>query len=1636
MFGFYQTLKIFFICYLKEYILNTANEQKKIILSNIVLIAKQKLSVDESNNFIIFLNKYYQNVSSEDLKDRDINDLFGAAISHWRLGCNRAPKEVKIEVFNPTLEHHGWQTPHTVIQIVISDMPFLIDTIKMQIDKLGYSLHYLINLAGIKITRDATGDIANIDQKSSGSSKEEFLAFEISHQNEDEVITHLTESIAEVLNDVVMCVEDWGKMKQCMEKSIADISNLTTGFEQKEVSETISFLQWMLEYFTFVGVREYVAKGTKDDKALHLVKGSSLGVLRDDSDSQLTRLYSDLPPDTKKLALSKQMLMISKTNTPSTIHRPAYTDLIGVKKFNSSGNVIGETRFVGLFTSDAYDSDPSKIPILRNKVQEVILRSDLQDNLHLSKRLMHILKNLPRDELFQISLDELCNMSMGILDLQDRKKTKLFVRRDIFNKFVSCLVYVPRDNFNTEIRMQMEEILLQEFGGIEIIATPSFSESLLARVHFIIRIDAKEYKEYDYTDIENKIIKITRSWSDEFCGCILDKYGEFEGNSLNNNYAKSFPESYKETYPAAIGVCDLDYITKLSIDNELNLSIYRSVTMAKSYVGIKLFQAYKPIPLSDALPILENMSLKVITSKSFELKVKSGESIWVSDFEMHYKGNGSVDLAQLGSNFQESFKRIWHGDAEDDKFNSLILSAKLSWKQISMIRAYARYLRQIQFNLSEQYIQDCLAENEDIVKYLVDLFEYKHDIKKQDHALSHIEDIEKEIDKKLDTLQNIDDDRILRKFLEVITATVRTNYFQLDEDTGECKSYISLKLNPKEISDMPLPAPKHEIFVYSPRFEGVHLRFDSIARGGLRWSDRREDFRTEVLGLMKAQQVKNAIISPSGAKGGFVPKCISPEDSRDAVMAEGISCYKSYLSGLLDVTDNFIGGKIVKRDDTVCLDGDDLYLVVAADKGTASFSDIANSISEKYNYWLKDAFASGGSTGYDHKKMGITAKGAWESVKRHFIELNIDIDKPFTVAGIGDMSGDVFGNGLLLSNQIKLIAAFNHNYIFIDPNPDVLASFKERTRMFNLPVSQWIDYDPNIISKGGGIYSRRTKYINLSDEARLALGIQEESLRPDELIKRILSSKVDLLWNGGIGTYIKSSSETHQDVGDKANDQLRVNGEDLNAKVVAEGGNLGATQLGRVEYELHKGRMNTDFIDNSAGVDCSDHEVNIKILLNDLVSSSDITLKQRNELLKEMTDDVSNLVLYNNFKQNIAISLTGFQLKDYLDLVIRFMENGEKSGKIDRKLEFLPSKKEIFARKSATGKSFTRPELSILLAYSKIMLCQDILSNDFDHDDKILDFAMLAFPMSIRSKYENNIRNHYLIREIAATKLSDKFVTDMGISFVQQLQDEFNASSYTIIKCYIAAQEILDLDSLVAAVDKKSKEMLSNEYIDTLALIRVSIRKMTRWFVSNLGENINISKVIADYSSGVKNIADDFIDLASITAKKDYNKVRAKFVKMGLEDAIADRLAMSDFYLPILNIIEGASYNNANLLEFGAIYFKLSCVLRVDWFRHTIYDFSISSRWDIIAKSTAQFDLDMHQREIASAIYKFNQKSDKKLTVEKQIAYWHNKHKHKVEYWLNNLSNLDTSESIDFAIITVIMRSFFELAKQNKEQMN
>lgn len=1605
--------------------MNTTQNQRQEIISSTIEYAQKTLSgTEDQTDFLIFLSEYYRNFSLEDIKNKQEETLFGAAISHWRLAQHRKHNEDNVSIFNPSIAHHGWESSHTVLHVVMQDIPFLVDSIKMELDRLGCGLHLVANIAGVSVKRDADGQMTSIQDTK--APKEVFMVFFISKLSEEDELNEVYDGVKSVIQDVEVCVQDWASMKVSMQESINELQSLPTSFDSEDVTETRAFLEWLLEYFTFMGCRQYDTKGFAKKKALHLVKGSSLGVLRDESNSKVTRLYEELPPDTRKLALSKQILMISKTNTQSTVHRPAYTDVIGIKRFDKNGKVIGEKRFIGLFTSDAYDSDPSKIPILRKKVQAVIQKSGFEHNLHSYKRLLHILKNLPRDELFQITPEDLCAMSLGILEIQDKRKIRLFARRDIFNRFMSCLVYIPRDNFNTEIRIQVQDILLEAFHGTEVIATPSFSSSPLARVHFIVRLDSNQYENFDYAEIEEKIVKVARSWKDELLEKLLDRYGEHGGIKLYNQYARGFSISYQDTYTPLVAVSDVYYIDQLTDENDLQICLYRPTTISGASLAIKIFQAKAPIALADAMHILENMNLKVITEKSFNIQHHKDFSVCVSDFEMLYVGHQEIDINHLGAVFQESFEKIWHGEAESDKFNSMILEANLGWFQVSMIRAYTRYLRQIGFNLSEGYIQESLSCHIDLVRLLVQLFEARFNPEYVDIHKEKTADIQAELIHALDKIDNIDDDRIIRMYMEVILATDRTNYYQRTA-LGARKPYLVLKLASRRIGDVPLPKPKHETFIYSPRFEGVHLRFDSVARGGIRWSDRREDFRTEVLGLMKAQQVKNAVIVPSGSKGGFVPKCLDATMPREAIHAEGIACYKSYISGLLDVTDNLVNGKVVKPQDVLCHDSDDSYLVVAADKGTATFSDIANSVSEQYGFWLKDAFASGGSVGYDHKKMGITARGAWESVKRHFLERDIDMHKAFTVVGIGDMAGDVFGNGMLLSNKIKLVAAFNHKHIFIDPSPLPEKSFLERKRLFDMPGSQWSDYSPKLISKGGGVFSRTVKYITVTQEIADLLDIKVAQIRPDALIRAMLCADVDLLWNGGIGTYIKSAQESNTDVGDRSNDTLRINGVEVRAKVFAEGGNLGATQLGRIEYEFSGGRVNTDFIDNVSGVNCSDHEVNIKILLNQIVDSGDMTIKQRNTLIEEMTDDVAALVIEDSFKTNLAISLAVQQLNKYGELMQRFMEKHEQDGKINLEVEFLPSKHDLMKRKTA-GRGLTRPELSILFSYSKIIMREEILQGDFMNDPTMLRFVEKGFPAKILSHYQHELQSHYLYKEIAATMLCNQFVLEMGITFVQQLQDELGVSTCDIVKAYIAAREILLVEVLLQDLRHYYPKIPAQLYLDILIIVRMAIRRVTRWLLRNKKMHA-LSDIIQHYRQDAHALLHQLPQLVVGSDKLRFMNLKQQLVDVGINVKLATKVATFDVAYAVLNIIEASKEQQGSLTNFAMVYFQLSDQLGINWLRNCVNDYPVKSRWDIVARVAMQSDLDRYQRAITTAILTLE--SDIHIPTsdpKEQIARWVDVRKSQVERWLAHLAEIQTIKQIDFAVISVISRELFELS--------
>ena len=1280
-----------------------------------------------------FVHHYYRAVPPADLIDRDPLDLYGAALAHLRFGEHRRPGHAKVRVYNPQIEQHGWQSTHTIVEVVTDDMPFLVDSVSMALNRLGLLIHLTIHPV-LPVRRDADGMLEAVLDAASGDGGEptfeSFMHVEVDRQSDLERLDKIRTELERTLGDVRAAVEDWRSMLGKIDTALADLKHGARAVDAADLEEAQAFLAWIADnHFTFLGYGCYDLIRDQGGDQLRRVEGSALGLLRRQGPTSATsRSFAALPAEIRRRARDPAPLVITKANARSTVHRPVYLDFIGVQRFDPKGKVIGEHRFLGLFTSAAYNRNPRHIPLLRHKVERVMQHANLPPAGHSGKALANILETYPRDELFQMSEEELFQVAQEILHLQERQKIRLFLRRDPFARFVSCLVYVPRERYNTEIRRRFQEILRQALGGTEVEYQAQFSESILARIQFIVRTPDGIPADLDAAELEARLVEAARSWTDRLYDALIDAHGEEEGTRLLTAYGSAMPVGYQEQVTAREAVPDIDRLEQLARgETDLAMSLYRSLEHDGGMLCLKLARKDHTIALSDVLPVLENMGLRVIQEQPYEFVTARGERFWLHDFRVQPIEALDLDIAQVRGAFQDAFAHVWHGEVESDGFNQLVLHG-LDWRQITVLRAYCKYLLQTGIPFSQAYMEQTLARNPALARQAAQLFEAKFDPDFTGDRQARLAELEAAFRTGLDAVANLDEDRILRRYMRLVLATLRTNYYQRGPEGAPYKPYLSLKIDPAAVPEMPLPLPAYEIFVYAPRTEGVHLRGGKVARGGIRWSDRREDFRTEVLGLIKAQMVKNCVIVPVGAKGGFVVKRPPRGGDRAALQAEVVACYQTLIRGMLDLTDNRVGDRIVPPERVVRFDDDDPYLVVAADKGTATFSDIANAISLEYGHWLGDAFASGGSAGYDHKGMGITARGAWESVKRHFLELGRDCQTaPFTVIGIGDMSGDVFGNGMLLSDRIRLIAAFDHRHILIDPDPDPAVSYAERQRLFVLPRSSWDDYDRSKLSAGGAIYPRSLKSIRLSPQARRALAVDAEEFTPHELIRAVLLAPVDLFWNGGIGTYVKAAAQRHAEAFDRANDAVRVNAEQLRCRVVAEGGNLGFTQKGRIAFAQKGGRINTDFIDNSGGVDCSDHEVNIKILLDAAVDNGDMTEKQRNQLLATMTDEVAALVLRNNVLQVQAISLAEANPSQLLDSQVGFIRRLEASGRLNRELEVLPDD-DTLAQRRQMGQGLYRPEVAVLLAYAKMTLYDELLASELPDDPYLVRDLVKYFP--------------------------------------------------------------------------------------------------------------------------------------------------------------------------------------------------------------------------------------------------------------------------------------------------------------------
>ena len=1598
--------------------------QIPVVLQKVAELIQQR-ATDRADLIKDFAMRLFRNISPDDLSLRNDSDMYGAVMGLWHTFNDYNPGEkALIKIYNPEVPRHGWESAHTIIEVIQSDSPFMVDSIRMALSRLGITSHLLLHLP-ISHKRNEKNQITELLKAGTRNEDNEVdtvFLIEVDRQTSKEAITTLKKELASVMDEINLSVSDWLPMRERLSEIAASLSDINYPGDKKQLQEAQRFLGWLAkDNFTLMGYRRYDLSPVEGDYVIRQVAESSLGLMRKSANNK-ERLVSSLPEVARDLTFDNSLLLLTKTNTKSRVHRPAYCDYIGIKRFDKNGKVIGEDRFIGLYSSSFYNNSARDVPLVGDKIRRVMEESGFAPNSHAAKALLNILETYPRDEIVQAPEDDLLEVGLGVLQMQERDMTRVFVRRDIFGRFASCMVYVPKERYNTLLRQRTQQILARTLAGTsDVDFTTYFSESSLARTHYTVRL-GEHVQDIDVKELEQNLIEAARTWEDNFERILSSTFGEAKANALNKRYSNAFPRAYKEEVLPSVAIADIAQIEALDDDHKLGMLFYRSreENETSKKIRLKLFHKDEPIHLSDVLPMLENFGLRIIGESPYQIKTTDGSLFWILDFQMLHS-NAKLDLEASRDLFQNGFAKVWDGLYEDDGFNRLVLSAGLTGRQVIILRMFAKYMRQIGTTFSQAYIESTFSKYPLIAKLIVKLFYSKFDPKEKSRD-KKIEALETRINSELENVANLDDDRIIRRYVELILAALRTNFFQSDEQGNE-KPYISVKFMPEMIPEMPLPLPKYEIFVYSPRVEGVHLRGGKVARGGLRWSDRREDFRTEVLGLVKAQQVKNTVIVPVGAKGGFF--CKNLPEEREAFFEEGKNCYRTFIRALLDITDNIVSGEVVPPKDVVRHDEDDTYLVVAADKGTATFSDIANGISAEYNFWLGDAFASGGSVGYDHKKMGITARGAWESVKRHFREMGIDCQTTdFTAVGVGDMAGDVFGNGMLLSKHTRLVGAFNHLHIFVDPNPSAEKTYAERERLFKLPRSSWEDFDKSLISEGGGIFSRSAKAIELSPEMKKLFNTQKKTFTPNELIKAILTLNVDLFWNGGIGTYVKSTKESDSDVGDRANDALRINGKDLRAKIVGEGGNLGFTQLGRIEYARTGGRINTDAIDNVGGVDCSDNEVNIKILLNGLVASGDLTRKQRDQLLYDMTDEVSQIVIKDCFRQSQSISVTAIRGADQIKELQRFIHHLEREGQLNRALEFLPDDDEL-AERQAQGKGLTRPELAVITAYGKMVLKEQLLDDAIMSDPFHARSLINAFPKPLQEKYAEAMENHPLRGQIIATRLANNIVNDMGPNFVYRKVDATGATEAEVASAYVVARECFDLRALMEEIEACNNKIPADVQNGMLFQIRRVVRRSTRWFLRHRNPNLTtIQEQIDFYKSSFddlrKNVLSYLVDDERAQIEKQIDKLQAQ----GVPAKLAHNIAILTTLFSALDLADISHETGRKVGTVAKAYFNLGSRVSLHWFLDQINSQPVDNHWQALARAAFREELDWQQRSLTMSMLKAGDTKQDAMAV---LDTWISDNKVYVDRWLVMLSDFRTTKTHEFAKFSVALRELMLL---------
>ncbi len=1514
-----------------------------------------------------FVSQLYARAVPEDVARYAAADLAELGERAWDFFSQRKPAAPKIRCETVTLAVSGVRQTVTVIEAVNDDMPFLLDSVMGELAERRIDV-LLVAHPVFGVTREDSRLCALGAPGASHGTRESFIHVHVAPIANESGRNEITRALETVLGEVRSAVDDWRAMLERVDNVIADLELNPPPLPVDEIAEAIQLLQWLRDNnFTFLGMRNYVCDGAK----LTPDFATALGVMRSPEVRVLRRggEHLEITPEIMTFLREPRPLIIAKANVISRVHRRVYLDYVGVKRFDADGNLTGELRIVGLFTSTAYTRPAHAIPYLRRKIAAIERRAGYAPDSHSGKALANVLESYPRDELFQIDEDTLYDFALAIMQLGEHPRVRVLARYDRFDRFVSVLLYMPRDRYDSDVRQQIGDHLARVFSGRVSVFYPFFPEGPLVRVHFIIGRSGGPAPKVDRTTLEREVAAIIRTWNDGLAEALAALNPPAEAQALFARYSAAFSEGFHEFYPPSVAADDIRTIEALTEERPLAVDFRHREEEEQRNVSLKVWSFGRPLPLSERVPVLENMGFRVVDERTYRVTPPGEARFWLHDMLLTRGDGAPIDLGAGKAPLEATFLMAMRGAAENDGYNALTLAAGLAWREVALIRTLSRYLRQIRVLFSQDYMWATLVKYAGIAADIVALFHARFDPRpeaavardeKQKTIAARIEDA-------LQAVDSLDEDRILRHFVNAVQVALRTNFYQTAAD-GQPKPLIAIKFASGKVTDLPLPRPLYEIFVYSPRVEGVHLRFGKVARGGIRWSDRPQDFRTEILGLVKAQQVKNAVIVPVGAKGGFVPKLMPKNPTREEFQAEGIATYKLFISTLLDITDN-IGpdGAVIPPAACVRHDDDDPYLVVAADKGTATFSDIANAISLAHDYWLGDAFASGGSAGYDHKAMGITARGAWESVKRHFREMDVNIHAtPFSVVGVGDMSGDVFGNGMLREDTIKLVAAFDHRDIFIDPDPDPKASLAERKRLFDLPRSSWQDYDKGLISAGGGVYSRKAKEIHLSPQAQALFGVPA-SVTPQDLIKAILKAKVDLLFFGGIGTYVRASNESDDAVGDRSNDAIRVTGADLNCKVVGEGANLGMTQRGRVEAAMRGIRLNTDAIDNSAGVNTSDVEVNIKIALSPLLRSGALKVEARNALLAEMTDEVARLVLHNNYEQTLALSLAQRRALEDLGFQLRLMQTLESHGALNRTVEFLPDDMTLAERRKR-NQGLTRPELAVLLAYAKLALYNELLQSSVPDDPYLGRELERYFPKEMAERYDEALHAHRLRREIIATQLTNAMINRGGATLIVRMTDQTGASPASIAAACAAVRNSYRLVELNGEIDALDNKLAGDVQLSLYATVQDLLLDRLVWFLRNVDLSQGLDAIVSHYRDGIAQVEAALDTALSKAASAERAAQAAALTNGGVPENLARRLANLSVLKAAPDIVLIADRAGKPVAEVTATYFATQTFFQLDRVTHAAGGIAVADYFDRLALDRALDSIGDAERRITAAM--------------------------------------------------------------------